>query len=248
MNNAELIQRRYYERSAASYDDMHSSEVEHQIAMHHINTFINLLGISSVLDVGCGTGRGLSFFLERGQRIKAIGIEPVQSLLDQAVKQNNISEKLLVCGSGEALPFEDNSFDAVCEFAILHHVKNPNKIVKEMARVARKAIFISDSNRFGQGRLASRILKLLLYKCGLWNMVSFAVTRGKGYRYSEEDGLFYSYSVFDSYGILADWADQIILIPTSKEKSESWFQPLLTSGQILVCAFKEQGGLHLNGG
>jgi ubiquinone/menaquinone biosynthesis C-methylase UbiE len=56
---------------------------------------------------------------------------------------------------------ESNSIDAAFECGVLHHVAEPSHVVGEMMRVARKAIFLSDSNRFGQGRLIARILKLL---------------------------------------------------------------------------------------
>ncbi len=233
-----MLQRKYYEQSAASYDDMHSLETEHQLAARYMSCFIDLLGISSVLDVGCGTGRGLSYLVEKQPRLEAFGIEPVQALLDKAIERNITPRERLICGSGDKLPFADQSIDAVCEFAVLHHIRQPNVFVKEMTRVAKKAIFISDCNRFGQGGFAVRIAKLLLYKMGLWETANLLLTRGKRYKFSEGDGLFYSYSVFDSYSILADWADQIILIPTSNEKSRSFLQPLLTAKQVLICAIK----------
>jgi SAM-dependent methyltransferase len=40
-----------------------------------------------------------------------------------------------VMGVGEALPFQDNSFDAVFSLAVLEHVKNPFKCAEEISRV-----------------------------------------------------------------------------------------------------------------
>ena len=100
------------------------------------------------------------------------------------------------------------------------------------------AYFISDSNRFGQGLMATRWLKLILYKIGLWPLVNFIKTMGREYAISEGDGIAYSYSVFDSYKILAKWADRIILIPTAQHQEKSWFSPLLSSSHILICAIK----------
>jgi len=56
----------------------------------------------------------------------------------------------LLMASGDALPFADNSFDAVCEFGILYHVPEPVRVIQEMLRVARHVVVISDANRFGQ--------------------------------------------------------------------------------------------------
>src|ERR1700730_12437441 len=64
--------------------------------------------------------------------------------------------------------------------------------------------------------------------------------RGEGYLVTEGDGLAYSYSVYDSFGYLTQWADRILLIPGETGKVESWFHPLLTAGTVIVCAMKEE--------
>jgi ubiquinone/menaquinone biosynthesis C-methylase UbiE len=74
----------------------------------------------------------------------------------------------IIQGSGDALAFADKSFDAVCEFATLHDVPDPARVVSEMLRVSKKAVFLSDCNRFGQGHVLLRVLKLALYKTRLW--------------------------------------------------------------------------------
>jgi hypothetical protein len=124
----------------------------------------------------------------------------------------------------------------VCQFGVLHHVKEPNVVVSEMVRVARRAVFLSDSNRFGQGRMHARILKLVLARSGLWPVANFLKTRGTGYTISDGDGLSYSYSVFDSLQVLRSWCDRLVLVPTSQADHSSWFSPLLTSSHVLMCA------------
>jgi ubiquinone/menaquinone biosynthesis C-methylase UbiE len=146
----------------------------------------------------------------------------------------------MVCGTGESLPFADASFDAVCEFSILHHAANPAAVIREMMRVAKTAVFICDSNRFGQGSLVSRVIKLVLYKTRLWDAYNYLRTGGKRYRITEGDGLSYSYSVYDSFDMLVRWADRVILIPNGSERGTSWLHPLLNSGAVFVCAFKER--------
>jgi hypothetical protein len=66
-------------------------------------------------------------------------------------------------------------------------------------------------------------------------------TLGKGYRFSEGDGLAYSYSVFDSCGVLSAWADRVIVVPTDDVKAKSVFHPLLTSFHVLLCAVRDGG-------
>ena len=167
------------------------------------------------------------------------GIEPVAALLDEPVVRGNAESGAIIQGKGDALPFADNSFDAVCEFAILHHVADPRTVVGEMLRVAKKAIILSDSNRFGQGPMFLRFVKLALYKTRLWGVFNRLRTSGKGYQITEGDGLAYSYSVYDSFDQIARWADRVIVIPAEKTRTVSWLHPLLTSGTVILCGIRE---------
>jgi ubiquinone/menaquinone biosynthesis C-methylase UbiE len=234
------IQRQYYKDTASRYDSMHAHEgsMDASIATF-VHSILRMLEVRSVLDVGTATGRGMCELKAALPDAFVCGVEPVTALIKQAVENGSTGSGPMICATGEALPFRDASFDVVCEFAILHHVAHPNAVVKEMLRVARKAVVLCDSNRFGQGPLPARFLKLALYKCGLWRTYNYLRTAGRGYRITEGDGLSYSYSVYDSLALLGRWADRVILIPTSSEKSASWFQPLLSSSGVLVCAIKE---------
>jgi hypothetical protein len=108
-----------------------------------------------------------------------------------------------------------------------------------MLRVAKKAVLISDSNRFGQGSRTARLIKLGLYKSKLWGAYNYLRTSGKGYRITEGDGVAYSYSVYDSFELISQWADKIIFYSSVDKKARSWAHPLLNSGAVLLCALKE---------
>ncbi|MGH9716607.1 MAG: class I SAM-dependent methyltransferase [Candidatus Acidiferrales bacterium] len=238
--NAVAMQRRYYEETASRYDTMHARECDDDAwNLTLVSALLRAIGAHSVLDVGAGTGRGIRRLSADLPGIHACGVEPVGALIDQAIAKSESFYPMYVQGSGEALPFRDASFDAVCSFAILHHVPKPSLVVGEMLRVARKAVLIVDSNRFGQGRWAVRVAKLGLYKTGLWRLVNYAKTRGKQYLFTEGDGVAYSYSAYDSFDQIAEWADRLMVIPAEPGKARSWLHPLLTTGGVLVCAIKE---------
>ena len=98
MKKPKEIQRQYYTDTAPLYNTMHiSADDEHYVALKYISSLVSLLGISSVLDVGCGTGRGVKYFGERNFGMKVLGIEPVWALIDQAIHKNGIPTELLVC-------------------------------------------------------------------------------------------------------------------------------------------------------
>jgi ubiquinone/menaquinone biosynthesis C-methylase UbiE len=147
------------------------------------------------VDVGTATDRGLRDLQNAVPDAFVCGIEPVVALLRQGHSSGKTSDISVLQGSGESWPFADDSFDVVCEFAILHHVPNPEVVVREMLRVAGRVVMIHDANRFGPGCRFAPVFKLILYKARLWRALDLLPTRGKGERISESDGLFYSYSV-----------------------------------------------------
>jgi len=240
MADAAEIQRQYYTATAASYEQLHMGEQgEHDAALRFISSLVAQFDLRSLLDVGCGTGRGVKYFLEHHPALHVRGVEPVRALLDRAVHTHGIPRSMIDCGMGQSLPYGDASFDAVCAFGILHHVADPDAVVREMLRVARAAVFISDGNRFGQGSWFGRITKLALYRMRLWPLANYLKTRGRGYTITAGDGLAYSYSVFDSFDRLAAWAEQVLLIPTGSATATSWYHPLLTTPSVLACAVRQ---------
>ena len=234
------IQRRYYTETAASYDTMHAREsIDSPYCLALVTAVLRGLEIQSLLDVGSATGRGLREFAAALPGTFVCGVEPVAALVQQGVVAGVTESLSLLQASGDALPFADASFDAVSEFSILHHVPDPAAVVAEMLRVARRVVVIADSNRFGQGSWPAKLFKLFLYKVGLWHTFNFVRTRGKHYQISEGDGLFYSYSVYDSYDQIAHWATHILVLPSGSISSRSWFHPLLTADGIFLIALRE---------
>ena len=201
MSNETEKQRQYYAETAAKYDDMHmDGDGEHHIALGWLSSLIGLKNIQSVLDVGSGTGRVLRT-LDTQSGVRVVGIEPVEALRKQG-HATGIAPDHLVDGDALNLTFADNSFDLVCEFAVLHHIKDHRRAVSEMCRVAKRGVFISDSNNFGQGGFVKRSTKQTLHCLGLWPLYDRMATRGKGYHWSQGDGVYYSYSVFDDVPVL----------------------------------------------
>lgn len=193
------LQRDYYKRTSSHYDEMHvNAQGEHDFALAFMLSSIRFLDIHSLLDIGSGTGRALLTLKDTFPELRLSGIEPSPELREIGYCKG-LSQNELTDGDAQALAYADRSFDLVCEFGVLHHVPHPTKAVSEMLRVASKAIFISDSNNFGQGGLIARTVKQTLSSLRLWPLADFIKTRGKGYLISEGDGLAYSYSVFSNY-------------------------------------------------
>lgn len=195
-------QRDYYQRTAEHYDAMHvSGNDEHAIALAIFSGYARMKNVQTILDVGAGTGRATDMLQRLLPDAKVLGVEPVQALREVG-HARGIPETQLVSGDALALPFADDSFDFVIETGVLHHIPEPEKAVREMLRVARLGVMISDSNKLGQGSRLARALKAVIDRLGLWKLMIWLTTKGKMSKYSDGDGVFFSYSVYDNLAVV----------------------------------------------
>ena len=213
---------------------MHVSEDdEHYFALTFLVGALKHHGLSSVLDIGSGTGRAIRYIRECAADTRVLGVEPVAELREVGYSLG-LTPQDLIDGDATALPFEDASFDVVCEFGVLHHVPRPELAIAEMLRVARKAIFISDTNNFGEGAPAKRRMKQLLNGLGLWKLADHLKTGGKGYIISAGDGLAYSYSVFNNYEQIRARCSSVHILNTR----DAGINPYTTASHVALLGIK----------
>lgn len=232
-----VLQREYYARTANDYDTMHDA-VEHDLALGHIIGFVNWLGARTLLDTGCGTGRGMRVVSQALPGLEVHGNDPSQELLDVAVARYGVPAARLDNADTESLPYDDEAFDVVMATGVLHHVPHPDRIVGEMLRVARQAVFISDNNLYGYGSLLSRFAKSMLAAAGLLRWVNRVRRGGHDWFYSEGDGVAWSYSVYDSLGQVRRQCAEVLVIPTDPRDPRATANPRLWSSHALLCGFK----------
>lgn len=194
----------FYAHQAADYLIQPFGQGEVDPALPFLVGQIRMRGWKSLLDVGSGGGRVPAIIRDHTQLERIVGLEPSEGLRKVAHEKYGFAASEFIAGDATVLPFADNEFDIVTEFAVLHHMRQPRRAITEMIRVARHAVAISDSNNFGQGRYAARRIKQLLHAVKLWPLVDFIRSGGKGYHISKDDGLWYSYSVFNDIDLLRD--------------------------------------------
>jgi SAM-dependent methyltransferase len=234
MKNSIHLQRAYYEATAADYEHMHGGDPDQNFALRLMLACIEQHGINSVLDVGSGTGRVLRFLKQNRPSLQILGIEP-STALRQIGHESGLTDHELIDGDGERIPSADGAFDLVCEFGVLHHVPKPELVVAEMIRVARRAIYISDSNNFGQGGTAVRFLKQAINVVGLWPLATWIKTKGKGYSWSEGDGISYSYSVFNNWKQIQLACETVCLFTTQSVSAPNIYR---TAGHVVLLGLK----------
>jgi ubiquinone/menaquinone biosynthesis C-methylase UbiE len=199
----------YYRDSADGYDAAHVRPGdEHYVALEYVDGLLGTWRATSVLDVGAGTGRALTFLRARHPELTLHGIEPVAELRAKAAGLD------IRAGAAEALEAADGSYDVVMATALLHHVADPGRVVREMCRVASRAVVISDVNRYGFGSPARRRIKRALGRAGLLDPLIAARHGGDRRQYSAGDGYHYSFSALDCVADLRRWADRVFVVPT----------------------------------
>lgn len=88
----------------------------------------------SILDVGCGTCNISKRLQERG--FKVTGVDVTDISIHREIEP--------IIYDGGTFPFKNNSFDVAIIITVLHHIENPEKMLAEMKRVAKRIIIVED--------------------------------------------------------------------------------------------------------
>lgn len=88
------------------------------------------------LDVGCGTGALLETIVQWARPAHAAGVDLSEDFV-QAARSRVGNEAEVRQGSGDDLPFDDDSFDAVVSGLVLNFMPNQRRAVVEWNRVTR---------------------------------------------------------------------------------------------------------------
>lgn len=149
--------------------------------------------VRSVLDVGCGIGDALRVLQATASPSvprQWIGLDRESEMVDAALRIVWRVEPAFRVGDARALPFEDDAVDLVVAVSVLHHLcpRDRRVAIREMGRVARRAVALVDGNAYGQGARWARLAKRLVR----WPQI-----RTMPYRDGEEPGVAYSGSLID---------------------------------------------------
>ena len=110
----------------------HSSAV---LADHYAGRYLGSAGRPAaprVLDLGCGAGGSVDLFRSLEPRVRWTGADIERS---PEVEERTRTDAEFVTFDGEHLPFADSSFDLVFCKQVLEHVRRPQPLLREVARV-----------------------------------------------------------------------------------------------------------------
>ena len=105
---------------------------------------------AGVLDVGCGDGSVARALLARRPDVRVEGID-VLVRPDAAIPVMHFD--------GRTIPHEDGSFDAAVVVDVLHHADDPDALLRETVRVARRCVVVKD--HLTDGFLAEPTLRFM---------------------------------------------------------------------------------------
>ncbi len=116
-----------------------------------------------VLEVGCGRGVGTEIIFQQfgAREVHAFDLDPEMVELAQDRLAGYSSGRLkLAVGDATTIMAEDESFDAVFDFGIIHHVPEWQKAVSEIRRVLRPGgrFFFMEVTRQALNRRLYRVL------------------------------------------------------------------------------------------
>jgi Methyltransferase domain len=115
------------------------------IAMAHVRANDTILDLGVTADRSYASSNYLEAWCENKERIVAAGLD------DASFLERDYPGLKFVYADGLELPFADRSVDVVHSSAVLEHVgsrRNQTTYVRECARVARRAIFLTTPNRW----------------------------------------------------------------------------------------------------
>lgn len=97
----------------------------------------------TVLDVGCNSGY-LPEFLDKSCVVHGVDLSP--ALVEKAKTRGYATVQV---AGAEALPFPDKSVDVIVFAGVVEYVFDPEQVMRELARVARRALLVEANHEHG---------------------------------------------------------------------------------------------------
>lgn len=117
-----------------------------------------------ILDFGCGSGRTLRMFRNIGFN-NSIGVDVSPNSMKLCEKNGFVIGKDIFLVKEEGTNFKDKEFDLVFEDGVLEHFKDFTPIVKEICRISKGYVLITQPNHFSlYGNLLRRLNRKVVYE------------------------------------------------------------------------------------
>jgi ubiquinone/menaquinone biosynthesis C-methylase UbiE len=129
-----------------------------------LRKFFNLRRKTNILEIGCGNGKAAKLIKTIFKPMHIIAIDLDEKMIAIAKRKFNDSDIEFKVGDASKLKYENNSFDAIFDFGIIHHIPNWKDCLSELKRVLKPEgqLIIEDLSIDTFKTPIGRILRLLL--------------------------------------------------------------------------------------
>jgi 2-polyprenyl-3-methyl-5-hydroxy-6-metoxy-1,4-benzoquinol methylase len=97
----------------------------------------------SIIDVGCGEGVLTEQWAEVMPKGRVVGVDLDDPKLRQEWDRRTHPNLEFHVSYGDELPFAEGEFEAAAAMEVLEHVPDPDAVLREMSRVARRWLLVS---------------------------------------------------------------------------------------------------------
>lgn len=163
-HDSKLAQVLYHDWEAESYDDKWSISYDQRCVDYARGRFdliapdgeFRELPYDRALELGCGTGFFLLNLIQSGVARRGSVTDLAPGMVNVAVR-NGQSLGLDIDGrvaDAEGIPYEDATFDLVVGHAVLHHIPDVERSLREVLRVLRpggRFVFAGEPTKVGNG-------------------------------------------------------------------------------------------------
>ncbi len=144
-----------FDKEASSYDQWYQTKMGDFIDQVETGLAFNLFSVKKgmkVLDIGCGTGNFSMKLAQKGCKVTGVDIsEDMLSVAREKAKESGLDIEYYPVDVYD-LKFKDECFDAIFSMAAFEFIKEPQKAMDEIFRVAKKGseILIGTINKDSQ--------------------------------------------------------------------------------------------------
>ena len=133
-------QREWFDREAGAYERQWTriGRRNHDAKMAALDRLLGLGNGRSLLEVGAGSGMHLEWIAASRPDLSYLGIDLSDGMLQEARRKGLLAPaRRLAAGDALRLPVPDGRFDGAFAVDVVHHVPDPETMLREMGRAVR---------------------------------------------------------------------------------------------------------------
>ena len=126
----------YFTKVAETWDTVRGLHSENELIERRLLELAGPANYKRIIDIGTGTGRMLSLFADRAERLDGVDLSHRMLTVARAnLDRDGVPHAYVRQSDATNLPYQDDSADLVIIHQVLHFVDEPERIISEAARV-----------------------------------------------------------------------------------------------------------------